>query len=339
MSPSLASRIAAGRHWQALEQAAKEAALAGAMAAMGYYRGAWENPILHDGEGKNPSSLADLEATATILRTLHSRLAPLARKLGCSLWFFGEETAPHYWDALSEKLHLEAFACLRHAEEFFGAPRNALRVIIDGIDGTGSFLRGMPLFCSGAAVLVERQIRASAMYDPIHHVVYSALLAGPERSPESRASAESWHVGTGNRFRLADMEGNSAANGRKGLASEALGIHLTRTRKEKLHDFLGARSWKEKSMLERLADACGGVYALNSGILGMTEVARGALGGFVNIITNPWDVAAGEALVRACGGIVTDFEGRAIDYTGRRQISLVAAKRALHSDILGVLHG
>lgn len=117
-----------------------------------------------------------------------------------------------------------------------------------------------------------------------------------------------------------------------------MGIHLTRSHPDKLHEFLDSTAhFPRKSLLERTALASGSVYALNSGIVAMTEVAKGSLGGFVNIITNPWDVAAGEALVRACGGIVTDFENQAIRYTSANPISVIAAKKHLHPTIFNIL--
>ncbi|NJN99544.1 MAG: hypothetical protein HC875_38310 [Anaerolineales bacterium] len=93
------------------------------------------------------------------------------------------------------------------------------------------------------------------------------------------------------------------------------------------------------SMLERLADAAAAIYAQNSGVVAMADVARGALGGFVNVITNLWDVAAGEVLVQACGGKVTDFAGQPIGYASVEQTSVVAAKGHLHAEILSILAG
>jgi len=58
----------------------------------------------------------------------------------------------------------------------------------------------------------------------------------------------------------------------------------------------------------------------------------------VNNITNLWDVAAGEVLVRACGGKVTGFSGDAINYSEPKKVSVVAAKSpSLHTELLNVL--
>ena len=84
-------------------------------------------------------------------------------------------------------------------------------------------------------------------------------------------------------------------------------------------------------MLERLAVASGGIYALNSGIVAMTEIAKGGLGAFVNIITNPWDVAAGEVIVKACGGKVTNFENEPIRYASIDPISVIDQVKSITS--------
>jgi hypothetical protein len=78
----------------------------------------------------------------------------------------------------------------------------------------------------------------------------------------------------------------------------------------KLREFVG--SDHGESMLERLTASVGTIYAMNGGVFAMAQVARGVLGGFVNNITN---LAAGEVLVRACSGEVTDFDGHLTDYT------------------------
>jgi fructose-1,6-bisphosphatase/inositol monophosphatase family enzyme len=145
-------------------------------------------------------------------------------------------------------------------------------------------------------------------------------------------------VATGDRVNLAEQAAQATA---KALHEEAVGIHLTRNQRNrpKRQEFLSIYPPQTSSMLERLADASGAIYAQNSGIVAMADVARGALGGFVNIVTNLWDVSAGEVLVRACGGQVTDFNGAPIGYASTRQTSVVAAKGHLHAKILNILKG
>lgn len=327
----LCDRISGDRLWPALEQAAIQIAAAGGMAAMGFYRDAWKARRAFN-DGKNPSTDADIQATAAILQSCHTLLAPIADRLPCALSYLGEESC--YQDRLRELLSHDALRRVHEPERFFGNSETTLRVIFDGIDGTGNFNRGLPLFCSAAAILIEDQVRVSGIYDPIHHVVYSASLPGPYEKPDLGATASAWQVSAGARI---DMIAEARAQAPKPLREEAVGIHLTRSHKAKLREFPRPGLGQEQGMLERLAEASAGVYALNSGIVAMTEVARGGLGGFVNIVTNPWDTAAGECLVRACGGAVTTADGRPIRDSSPEKISVVAAKSHLHGPILQAL--
>lgn len=90
------------------------------------------------------------------------------------------------------------------------------------------------------------------------------------------------------------------------------------------------------SKFQQIAYEFGGIYALNSGISQMLEVAKGSIGGFVNYRTHPWDVAAGEVVVRASGGMVTDIYGQPIDYSSARSVSVVAGNTKVHSDLVKI---
>jgi fructose-1,6-bisphosphatase/inositol monophosphatase family enzyme len=339
ISAKLCDRITARDDWSRLHQVAIQAATGGGMVAMGFYRQALSWPAdlaMADKDDKNPSTIADLQATSQILHTVHAMLSPLANGLNCDWHYLGEETKYLRW--FRQNLSSDVFAKVKPAPVFFTEQENVLRVIIDGIDGTGSFTRGLPLFCSAVAILVDDQARVSAIYDPIHHVVYSALLAGPYDDPAAKVEAWAWQVATGDRVDLAERAAKAEP---KALQEEAISTHLTRNRRNrpKRQEFLGIHPPLTTSMLERLADASGAIYAQNSGIVAMADVARGALGGFVNIVTNLWDVAAGEVLVRACQGRVTDFAGAPITYASTEQTSVVAAKGHLHARILEILAG
>lgn len=330
--------------WHLLEHAAIQAITSGGMAAMNFYRQSKTLSLLpqsidafdQDLKAKNPSTVADLQATVAILQTIDSYLWPkIARDWGFMLYYLGEETEYVNW--LEKNLRHEIFKTIKSPQRFFSKQDNVLRVILDGIDGTGSFTHGIPLFCSGVAILVDNQVRVSAIYDPIHHIVYSALLKGPRNNPEAETEAWAFQVATGNRIDLVQL-GEELEQTEP--SKQSIGIHLTRSNPEKLHEFLKANSPSDQSVLERLANTFGGIYALNSGILAMADVARGALGGFVNNWTNLYDVAAGEVLVRACGGQVTNFNNQPIDYSNPEKTSLIVSRHDyLHSRLYRTLEG
>lgn len=332
----LCGRISQRNYWEEFERAAVHAATAGGMAAMGFYRNAMPWPSDLAAQGKNPSTYADLVATARILETIDSFLPRLVRPdiLKCHLYYLAEETKFKEW--FDKNVRGDVPTRVLEADEFFSPQENAIRILVDGIDGTGNFSRGIPLFCSTVAILIDDQPRVSAIYDPIHHTVYSAVLKGPYHRPAETAAAWSWQVATGERT---DLIKQAREAERLGLKQEAIGTHLTRTNKTKLHEYLKIPDQSENSLLEHLAKASGAVYMLNSGILAMAHVAVGSLGGFINNVTNLWDIAAGEVFVQACDGIVTNFNGGKISYSSNEQVSIVAAKKHIHSMIVDILNG
>ena len=323
--------------WQTLEEIAIQGVVDGGIAAMGYYMHAGKKPMaLDSGNLKNPSTIADMQATISILNKVDYLLSPIAHKLKCSISYLGEETSfkrymEKYLNHISNKIE--------DGESFFSGSKNRIRVIIDAIDGTANFKRGFPFFCSSLAFFIDDQVRVSAIYDPVRHVVYSGALKGPYDSPDEIVSASEWRISSGSKESLipSKKEKDRIVN----LKEEAVGTHFPRRPEdsEKLRVFISPKDG-EDSIFFRLSTELGSIYALNSGLFAAAEIVRGALGGFVNITTNPWDIASGEVLIRACGGAVTDFNGKPLTYDSDRKLNIVVAKnRDLHSKLLKLIGG
>jgi myo-inositol-1(or 4)-monophosphatase len=68
----------------------------------------------------------------------------------------------------------------------------------------------------------------------------------------------------------------------------------------------------------------------------LAYVADGTLGGAISFGDHIWDHAAGVALVRAAGGVVTDLAGA--DWTTESR-SVLAAAPGVHGQMLDILHG
>ena len=79
-----------------------------------------------------------------------------------------------------------------------------------------------------------------------------------------------------------------------------------------------------------------GSRRLGSAALDLAYVAAGRLDLFWEEGLRPWDVAAGDLLVREAGGLVTDFSGAPLDISGGE---IVAATPALHQTALAVIRG
>ena len=191
--------------WSDLEQIAIQGVIDGGIKAMAYYRQAWGVVESDKPEDNNPTTNADLEATIAILRSIDLQLDSLAASINVTeVSYLGEETV--YSDVVENKVAKNLSGKIKDTRVFFKNTDNQIRVIIDAIDGTSNFARGFPLFCSALAIFIEDQLRVSAIYDPVHHVVYSGVLSGPKSRPLDQKSAFAWHVSMGDRENLVEKK-------------------------------------------------------------------------------------------------------------------------------------
>ncbi|USI71749.1 inositol monophosphatase family protein [Sphingomonas morindae] len=176
------------------------------------------------------------------------------------------------------------------------------RWIVDPLDGTSNFLHGIPHFAISIAV---EDPRAGVT----HGLVYQPL------------TDESFWAEKGRGAWLHDRR--LRVSSRRALADAlvATGIPF------KGHgDF---DSWQR--IFRTLGPEVAGIRRFGSAALDLAWVAAGRYDGFWETDLKPWDVAAGELLVREAGGYVTDFRG-GDQLAERRQ--WLAANDGLHPSLL-----
>lgn len=298
---------------------------------MGYYRGALAVPTVLE-KSLSPSTLADMQATFAVMRSLDPAIDFIAGNLNLGFSLFAEELERAPDDEMDTERALQVREILdqmgrisphikRSAEEFRDSFETCIAILFDALDGTTNFRAGIPLFCSAVAFFIGGVPRVGAIYDPLHNVVYYGSLRDTDAGFIPKAYA--WQVQSGS---VSDL----VAIKRREDPKHLIAIHLTRSKKEKRHDLM--------KKLANLTAASEGTYMLNSGQLALAYVANGNLSAFINNYTNIWDVAAGEVLIRAVGGIVTDFAGRDIDYGQGSKVDVVASSNeSLHNDLLNSL--
>ncbi|RJS92334.1 inositol monophosphatase family protein [Salinisphaera sp. Q1T1-3] len=158
-----------------------------------------------------------------------------------------------------------------------GDPDTAEAVwIIDPIDGTSNFIRGIPHFCVSIACRIKGVIEHAVIYDPIKDELFTA-----DRG-----------VGTildGRRVRVST---------RPRLRDAVLATGFTYARYEDITTRL--------PLYNRLLCASGGMRCLGSAALGLAYVAAGRHDAYWEYGLGPWDMAAGVLMVRAAGGIASD---------------------------------
>jgi len=155
------------------------------------------------------------------------------------------------------------------------------RWIIDPLDGTTNFLRGIPHFAVSIACEYRGKIEHAVVLDPI-------------RREEFVASRGRGAQLNGHRIRVSKLAG---------LDGALLGTGIPFKSRQTEHMAAYARS------LETLANQCAGIRRAGSAALDLAYVAAGRLDAFWEIGLAPWDIAAGSLLIREAGGLIADFNG------------------------------
>jgi myo-inositol-1(or 4)-monophosphatase len=165
-----------------------------------------------------------------------------------------------------------------------GASGNAdaeYRWIIDPLDGTTNFVRGIPHYAISIACEYRGQIEHALVLDPVRR---EEFLASRGRGAQLN----------GRRIRISN---------RKGMEGSLIGTGIPFQSRSEPHIPAYARS------LEAVAARTAGVRRAGAAALDLAYVAAGRLDGFWEIGLQPWDIAAGVLLVREAGGLVSDFNG------------------------------
>ncbi|MGZ3458379.1 MAG: histidinol-phosphatase [Archangium sp.] len=249
---------------QSLMQAAEEVARRSGDVALGFFRQGVTVDTKGDG---TPVTVADRTAEKTAREWIESRF-PEDGILGEE---FGETRA--------------------------GAKR---RWILDPIDGTKTFIRGVPLWGTLVALAEGERILAGAAYFP---PVGDMLVAAPGQGcwwngKRTRVSAE------------ADL-------------SRAL--VLSTDERFLVHPERGAK-WRALTAQASMARTWGDCY-------GYLLVATGRAEAMIDEVLSPWDAAALQPIIEEAGGVFTDWTGTRTSFGG----NAIATNAALASQVRELL--
>lgn len=147
--------------------------------------------------------------------------------------------------------------------------------VVDPIDGTANFARGIGYFCVSIACVLEGRIEVGVIYDPIRDELFSA-----------RRGAGAFLNGTP----IKPSEATSLAN-----ATVEIGWNMR------------AGAAKYLDLLRRVALWGAAPFRTGSGALGITYVAAGRRDGYVEHHMNAWDCLAAILLVQEAGGYVSQY--------------------------------
>ena len=171
---------------------------------------------------------------------------------------------------------------------------------VDPLDGTTNFVHGIPVFAVSIGYVEEGRPRLGVVHAP--------------------ALGKTWWGGPGQGAWEDDRPVSVSATP---MLSEALLATGFAYDVDRLPD-------DNLDNLASLARRARGIRRLGSAAIDLAYVAAGHFDGYWELHLNPWDVAAGAALVLAAGGRITDFRGGE-DYLHGRH--LVATNGILHDEL------
>jgi myo-inositol-1(or 4)-monophosphatase len=174
--------------------------------------------------------------------------------------------------------------------------------VVDPIDGTQNFIRGVPFCAVSIGLVVAGEPVAGVIYDPLRDEMFYG-------AKDLAMQVDGVAAGVSNETSVED-------------AILASGFPNGTYRKQNVRQ------------VERFAHSARSVRALGSAALHLAYVACGRIDGFFENDLNAWDLCAGVVLVQAGGGRVTGTAGEPYNLALRH---VVASNGLIHDEILSDL--
>jgi myo-inositol-1(or 4)-monophosphatase len=181
------------------------------------------------------------------------------------------------------------------------AETEQFRWIIDPLDGTTNFIHQYPVFSVSIALESQKEIILGVILDPLREELFSA-----EKGKGAFLNGRPITVS-----KVGDFGDSLVTTGFPFRRKEFIDLYLE----------LFKNVFLKVSDLRRAGSAA----------LDLAYLACGRCEGFFEIGLSPWDIAAGEIMIKEAGGIVTDFDGGG-DYLSTGNI--VAGTPFVHEKIL-----
>ena len=195
----------------------------------------------------------------------------------------------------------EAYFFAEEKENEYEAMRGECCFVIDPIDGTANFVHDYHHSCISLAMFSRGDCIFSIVYDPYLDELFSAEK-GRGASLNGRA------------IRVSDRD-------------EAHSIVAFGT-----SPYYKSLADKTFSLCRRLFERCADLRRCGAAALDLAYVAAGRNDMFFEYRLSPWDVAAGYLLIREAGGVITDMEGKELDFSA--PCGVIAANPGVYGSLL-----
>jgi myo-inositol-1(or 4)-monophosphatase len=176
--------------------------------------------------------------------------------------------------------------------------------IVDPIDGTADFARGVPYFCVSIAFVKDGLTQIGVLYDPMADELFAA------------------------------QRGEGAT-----LNGRAIRVSLVEDMRQSIVEL----GWSPRApfadylkVATRLNELGAGVKRRGSGALGLAYVAMGRQDAYCELHINAWDAVAAVLLIEEAGGWTNDFLTEECLRTGNRVIGCTPRLRAALESAMSV---
>ena len=176
--------------------------------------------------------------------------------------------------------------------------------VIDPLDGTTNFAHGLPIFSVSIGLQQNGETIAGVVYDVMRDVIYSSEKGSGSFENDKRLSVNK-NENLGHSVLVTGFPYNIKENPDKVS--------------ERFIEFL-----KHARAIRRLGSAA----------IDFCYVASGVFDGFWEVSLNPWDMCAGELIVKEAGGLVTDFDGNKMNIHSKR---ILATNGYVHQKMIDVM--
>ena len=176
--------------------------------------------------------------------------------------------------------------------------------IVDPLDGTTNFLHGIPQFAISIALQREGTIIAGVIYNPANDELYIA-----ERGKGAFLNDQ--------RLRVA---------GRRQLNECVVACGLPHLGRGDHEEF--------RREMTAIQDRVAGLRRFGAASLDLAFVAAGRLDGYWERNLQPWDIAAGQIIVREAGGLFSGITG---DDDALKTGNVVCGNEFVHAELVKIL--
>ena len=183
--------------------------------------------------------------------------------------------------AIIEVLRERSTYSILSEESGISREANGPRWIVDPLDGTTNFSKGLPLFAVSVALLDDRFPITGVIIDPVHHMEFYAERNRGGFSNENPLSLPPHHP---------EQPATLFVN----------------------HGYSEIDCERSAEVTRRLSTSCY-LRQLGTTALELCYVARGAVDGFICSGDELWDFAAGVLIAEEAGCIFTDWNGQPWD--------------------------